>query len=163
MPSLAATSSRVLVPIVIGFEGRSFTTQQQVGDFGRFGLNDRASSVVVIGERWEVCENIRFGGRCVVLLPGRYASLSSMGLNDRVSSGRDISRTAQIAEYRYALSPVPAADSDNGIASQITLYEREDFQGAHFTTGKRVGNFQRIGFNDRALVCRGTWRPLGVV
>ena len=71
-----------------GFEGRSFTTEKQVGNFERYGFNDRASSVVVVGDRWEVCEDARFGGRCVVLRPGRYASLAAMGLNDRVSSVR---------------------------------------------------------------------------
>jgi len=66
-----------------GFQGRSFTTRQQVGDFERFGFNDRASSAVVTSNRWEVCDNTRFNGRCVVLRPGRYPSLAAMGINDR--------------------------------------------------------------------------------
>ena len=37
-----------------GFQGRSFSTQKQVGNFERAGFNDRASSVVVLNERWEV-------------------------------------------------------------------------------------------------------------
>ncbi|MEK6592471.1 MAG: beta/gamma crystallin family protein, partial [Pseudomonadota bacterium] len=78
-----------------GFQGRSFTTERQIGDFERFGFNDRASSVEVIGERWEVCEDTRFAGRCVVLRPGRYSSLAAMGLNDRVSSVRTVSRDAR--------------------------------------------------------------------
>lgn len=36
-----------------GFAGRSFTTSKQVGNFDRQGFNDRASSVVVAGERWD--------------------------------------------------------------------------------------------------------------
>lgn len=71
-----------------GFRGRSFTTDRSVGDFVRFGFNDRASSVIVRSGRWELCDDARFGGRCVVLRPGRYASLSVMGMNDRVSSVR---------------------------------------------------------------------------
>ncbi|MCE9639084.1 MAG: beta/gamma crystallin family protein, partial [Betaproteobacteria bacterium] len=66
-----------------GFQGRSFTTDKQVENFQRFGFNDRASSAVVVGDRWEVCEDSRFGGRCLVLRPGRYSSLTEMGLNDR--------------------------------------------------------------------------------
>ncbi|HQZ06613.1 MAG TPA: beta/gamma crystallin-related protein, partial [Burkholderiaceae bacterium] len=49
-----------------GFQGESFTTRRQVGDFGRFGFNDSASSVVVggdPGDRWQVCEDVRFNGR----------------------------------------------------------------------------------------------------
>ena len=75
---------RPITPQVIfyendGFGGRSFTTEKQVNNFQRFGFNDRASSVVVIGDRWEVCEDTGFSGRCVVLRPGRYASLERDG------------------------------------------------------------------------------------
>lgn len=93
-----------------GFSGRSFTTQKQVRDFERYGFNDRASSVVVVGALWEVCVDARFSGRCVVLRPGRYASLGAMGLNDRVSSVRAVSRHARIEDYRYAPQPVPVYD-----------------------------------------------------
>ena len=94
-----------------GFEGRSFTTEKQIGNFERNGFNDRASSVVVVGNRWEVCEDVRFGGRCVVLRPGRYPSLAAMGLNDRVSSVRTVSRNARIDDNRYAPAPVPVYDN----------------------------------------------------
>ena len=116
------------------FRGRSFTTDKQIGNFERFGFNDRASSAVVTGERWEVCDDVRFGGRCRVLAPGRYPSLAAMGLNDRISSTRD------------AGAPVAEA----GAPAQITFYENENFRGRSFTTDKQVGNFERFGFNDRA-------------
>jgi uncharacterized protein YcfJ len=93
------------------FQGRSFTTDRPVGDFSRYGFNDRASSVVVVGERWEVCEDIRFGGRCVVLRPGRYASLGNMALNDRVSSVRPMQRNARIDDSRYAPPAEPVYDN----------------------------------------------------
>jgi uncharacterized protein YcfJ len=93
-----------------GFEGRSFTAEKEVRNLERYGFNDRASSVVVIGARWEVCEDVRFGGQCVVLRPGRYPSLAAMGLNDRVASVRTVSRNARIDDSRYA--PAPAAASD---------------------------------------------------
>jgi len=70
------------------FGGRSFTTQRALADFTRAGFNDRASSAVVSGGRWILCDNSRFGGNCVRLRPGRYASLNAIGLNDRVSSAR---------------------------------------------------------------------------
>jgi uncharacterized protein YcfJ len=93
-----------------GFEGRSFTTEREIRNFERYGFNDRASSVVVLGDRWEVCEDARFSGRCVVLRPGRYPSLAAMGLNDRVSSVRDVSRNSRIDDNRYAPAPVAAGD-----------------------------------------------------
>jgi uncharacterized protein YcfJ len=128
-----------------GFRGQSFTTDKQVGNLERFGFNDRASSVVVTSDRWEICEDARFSGRCVILRPGQYPSLAAMGLNDRVSSVRDVSRDARIDEDRYAPAPVPA-----GAAPQITFYEHEGFRGQSFTTDKQVGNLERFGFNDRA-------------
>jgi uncharacterized protein YcfJ len=117
------------------FRGRSFTTDKSVGSLERFGFNDRASSAVVKGEPWEVCDDVRFGGKCAVLRPGRYPSLAAMGLNDRVSSTRD------------AGNAPPVADAG---APQITFYEREGFRGKTFTADKQIGNLERFGFNDRA-------------
>jgi uncharacterized protein YcfJ len=74
-----------------GFLGRTFRTQRAVGDFLSQGFNDRASSVVVEGGRWEVCDDNRFRGSCVVLRPGSYPSLGALGLNDRLSSARPTS------------------------------------------------------------------------
>ena len=93
-----------------GFEGRSFTTERQIDNFDRFGFNDRASSAVVLRDRWEVCEDARFRGQCIVLRPGRYASLAAMGLNDRVSSVRTVDGNARIDDHRYAPAPVAAYD-----------------------------------------------------
>ena len=70
------------------FAGRSVSIGQPVRDLTRLGFNDRASSVIIRGGRWTLCENARFGGHCVSLRPGRYPSLSAMGLNDKVSSVR---------------------------------------------------------------------------
>jgi len=116
-----------------GFRGRSFTTESQVANFERFGFNDRASSVVVARESWEVCENAQFGGRCVVLQPGQYASLAAMGLNNRVSS------------VRAARNAAPAP-----VAPKVTFYENERFTGRTFAIDQQVKNFARNQFNDRA-------------
>ena len=35
-----------------GFQGRSFTTERTINNLERFGFNDRASSVVVLRDRW---------------------------------------------------------------------------------------------------------------
>ena len=88
-----------------GFQGRSFSASKQIGNFERAGFNDRASSVIVLSDRWEVCDDARFEGRCVVLRPGRYPSLNAMGLNDRVSSVRPVVRSARVDDNRYAPAP----------------------------------------------------------
>jgi uncharacterized protein YcfJ len=73
-----------------GFRGRAFTANGEVSDFTRHGFNDRASSVIVDGGRWEMCQNARFDGRCIVLRAGRYESLSALGMNDNISSIRPV-------------------------------------------------------------------------
>ena len=136
-----------------GFRGQSFTTDRDIRDLERFGFSDRASSAVVQSERWEVCEDIRFGGRCVVLRPGRYPSLSAMGLNDRISSVRAIGRDERIVDNRYAPAPrvLPApAPYVPGPGSQITFFEHDGFQGQAFTADRDTPDFSRFGFNDRA-------------
>ena len=122
------------------FQGRAFTTQSPVVNFERFGFNDRASSVTVTSERWEVCEDVRYRGRCTVLRPGQYATLAAMGLNDRISSVRAIARSQRIEERRYA--PVPNM-------ARITFYEDERFGGRFFTTDTLVENFREKGLNDQ--------------
>lgn len=141
-----------------GFEGQSFTTKRQINDFESYGFNDRASSVVVLRDRWEVCEDARFDGQCVVLRPGRYDSLEAMGLNYPISSVRLVSRNTRVHESRYAPAPAPVY-ADN-TAQHVTFYEREGFQGRTFSTREQVGNFERYGFNDRAssvVVLRDQW------
>lgn len=93
-----------------GFDGRSFTADRQVRSFTRFGFNDRASSAVVQRGRWEVCTDVRFEGRCVLLRRGRYASLDALGLNDRISSVRPVQRATRYDDDRAPL-PQPVYDS----------------------------------------------------
>lgn len=71
-----------------GFDGRSVTAERRLSDLRQYGFNDRASSIVITGGRWEVCQDSYFNGRCVMLRPGRYPTLESMGLDDRISSLR---------------------------------------------------------------------------
>ena len=142
------TSAQVTFYENQSFQGRSFTTESQVANLDRFGFNDRASSVMVTGERWEVCEAVRYRGRCAVLRPGPYPTLAAMGLNNRISSVRAISRNQRIEERRYA--PAPAL-------AQITFYEDDRFGGRSFTTATLIENFRDKGFNDRvsSLVVSG--------
>ena len=103
------------------FDGRSFTTQRRLADFERGGFNDRASSAVVRSERFEVCSDADFRGRCVVLRPGQYPSLAAMGLNDRISSVRPVDRRARFDDERYA--PPPIVDRDYRQRPRERLYE----------------------------------------
>jgi uncharacterized protein YcfJ len=88
-----------------GFAGRAFTTYETIINLDRYGLNDKASSVVVEGQRYEVCEHERFQGRCVILRPGSYPSLGAMGLDNMVSSVRPIPWNVRVEPHRFAPEP----------------------------------------------------------
>lgn len=122
-PAAAAAPSNAQVIFYANenFQGQSFTAQSQIDDLTSFGFDNRASSAMVLGDNWEICENIQFSGRCVVLQPGRYASLVSMGMEDRVSSIRNLAANAQVSSDRYA--PLPAPVYDNRRRNDERLYE----------------------------------------
>lgn len=90
-----------------GFRGRAFTADRPIGNFADIGFNDRASSVIVQGGQWQVCEDAGFAGRCTVLRPGQYPSLAAIGLSDRISSTRR-ARGGQARPY-VPVAPPPAA------------------------------------------------------
>lgn len=93
------------------FHGRTFTTQRNINNLERFGFNDRASSVIVMNNRVEVCDDVRFGGQCTILRPGRYPSFSAMGINDRVSSVRIVDYSSRFDDHRYAPPTYPVYDN----------------------------------------------------
>lgn len=104
------------------FRGRAFTTDEAIPDFRGSGFNDRASSAIVDKGRWEACDAVAFGGRCVVLREGAYGSLAGMGLNDRVSSVR---RVNGHGHYIDAPDPMPQADYEYRRRPNERVYEAE--------------------------------------
>jgi Beta/Gamma crystallin len=81
-----------------GFRGQGFSVDHPIENFADRGFNDKASSAEVRGGSWQVCTDAYFQGRCVVLRPGRYPSLGSMGLNDQISSIRPLERYGRADE-----------------------------------------------------------------
>lgn len=76
------------------FDGRVYRSDTSVSNLGNTGFNDKASSVIVRNGRWQICSDADFRGTCVTLDAGEYRSLGSMGLNDKVSSVREIGHAA---------------------------------------------------------------------
>ena len=61
--------------------------------------------MVVESGRWEVCEDIRLQGHCVMLRKGSYETLRGLGLENRISSVRPLG-----ASERYVNeAPTPVA------------------------------------------------------
>ena len=55
-------------------------------------------ALVVRGGTWEVCTDARFDGHCVVLRPGNYPSLSAIGLDNSISSAREVTHFGRRGE-----------------------------------------------------------------
>jgi len=91
-----------------GFRGRAFTANGTVVNFDRTGFNDRASSMIIDGGRWEICEDAGFHGRCVIVRRGQYPSLNSIGMGNRISSIRPAGRDDRYSEAPPPPVPVPA-------------------------------------------------------
>ena len=88
------------------FHGEVFRVDGTVWNLDRTGFNDRASSAVVERGRWEVCEDARFAGRCIVLAPGSYPSLDAFGFGNRISSVRPVVQRAAYAVEAPPPAPV---------------------------------------------------------
>ncbi|HEX5388694.1 MAG TPA: beta/gamma crystallin-related protein [Burkholderiaceae bacterium] len=86
------------------YDGRSYVTHKRMGNLERAGFNERAVSLVVGSQRWEVCEAFRYRGRCAVITEGRYPSPRSMGLQQGAFSIRIVGD----AEAAAASADMPA-------------------------------------------------------
>jgi|SRR5690242_17464252 uncharacterized protein YcfJ len=137
------------------FRGRQFSTDRVVRNFDWVGFNDRASSVVVNGGNWQLCEDADFNGRCVVLQPGEYRSLSDMGLENSVSSVRPVGNSYGYNEDRRYVAggndyqrrdgerlfeaPVTSVRAVVGPPEQRCWVERRDFVGDANVPGAIAG------------------------
>jgi uncharacterized protein YcfJ len=121
------------------YGGRAVTTQHAVGNFRSVGFNDTASSVVIKGEPWEVCDAPDFGGKCMVLMPGSYRALGEMGLNNRVSSVRPARR-----------EPTPPPPPPPPPRGEITFFGGGGFTGPAVKMEQEAPDLKRYGFNNRA-------------
>lgn len=129
-----------------GFRGRSYSASQAIANFGDVGFNDRASSVVVRSGSWQLCSDAYFRGRCVTLGRGEYPSLSSMGLENAVSSVRELGGWS--------------GGGGGGGGARVVLYEGDGFSGRPYNVDGPIPNFDLLGFNDRArslVINEGTW------
>ena len=106
-----------------GFAGRSVELRGPQPDLRDHNFNDRASSAIVYGRAWEVCEHVHFEN-CRILEPGRYPDLRSMGLDNGISSLRPIRQGVRYNRDRYAPAPAyPVYDARR--RRDERLYEAE--------------------------------------
>ena len=87
-PAARAPNGDIEIFTEPNFGGRSLASRRDISNLGPTEFNDRASSIVVSSGRWEVCTDGEYGGRCVVLGPGRYPALG--GFANQISSLRRV-------------------------------------------------------------------------
>lgn len=137
------------------FRGRELRANDTIVNLDHTGFNDRASSVVIRDGVWQLCEDAHFRGHCVRLGPGEYPSLRAMGLNNRVSSAREI------RDYRSDRGYDRHWSRERGHGARAVIYSGRGFRGERFVVDRNaVPNLADSGFNDRAQslrVERGTW------
>ncbi len=127
----------------IEFGGRRTVITGAEPSLRRIDMNDAISSLMVRGGSWQLCSDDDFRGRCVVVGPGRYATLVEMGLNDEVSSARPA-----------------AANSRPDYGADLTFYEHDNFGGRRLDVGDDIADLGRSDFNDTAssiMIERGRW------
>jgi len=145
------------------FSGPNFSANGSVTNLANSGFNDRASSAVIRAGRWQLCSDDFFRGQCVTLQPGNYANLAALGLNNAVSSIREVGWNEGVTGGGGG--GVPAGGNAGGGSwnggGAITLYQAPGLGGGSVSLTGPVTNFDDIRFNDRAssaVVSRGTWQ-----
>jgi hypothetical protein len=172
----SAASAQIVLYENDNFNGRSYRASYSAPNLNDVGFNDKASSVTVRGGRWQLCDDAYFRGSCVTLGPGEYSSLRAMGMNDKVSSVRELGWTP---DGGGGWSGNNSYNSDSGYNNRYT-YNGNNYQGGNWGTGSRavlfsgynlsgeafvvnssgVSNLDRAGFNDKARSLRvesGYW------
>lgn len=141
------------------FNGKRLRAHDTIANLANSGFNDRATSVVVRDGVWQLCDDAYFRGRCVTLQPGRYRSLREIGLNNRISSAREIGDWGQPPRPGPGGGGGPGGGWGGG--SRAVLYSNPDFHGERFVVdGNLLPDLANTGFNDRAQslrVERGYW------
>jgi len=165
--STSAASAQISLYEFDGFGGRSYSSNHSVSNLADTGFNDRASSVVVRGGRWQVCSDAYFGGRCETLGPGEYRSLQPMGLGNKISSVRSLGWTPD-GGGGWGSTPPPQWGGGNassggnwGSGSRAILYSSFDLSGDSLVVPPSgFANLDWKGFNDKAKSLRveaGYW------
>lgn len=133
------------------FQGKQFDVRGAVDNLANTGFNDIASSARIRRGTWQLCDDAYFRGKCITLQPGDYPSLGNFGMNDKISSAREIG----------GYGPPPSQGGNWGGGARAVLYERPGFGGRSYVIDSNVvRDLANTGFNDRASSLRveqGYW------
>lgn len=120
------------------FRGQSVTLSDDAEDLRRQSFNDRTWSIRVTAGDWEVCEDINFRGRCILV-------------NTDVGSFHPANWVSSVRLVRNGQGP--GGGGGGGFerpSSGIRLFDGPNFTGQRFDTQSEIYDLSRQGFNDRA-------------
>lgn len=125
------------------FDGMALGLDRAQRHLADFGFDNKVASVVVRSGRWELCAEPDFRGSCLVLGPGRHASLPR-ALHHQLSSVRP-----------QGEAPGPTGDT------AVLLFDDGDFNGRSLPVNGPVPALGKRDMGDRvssAEVRRGVWQ-----
>lgn len=122
------------------FSGQRVEIDTEVTDLRQYRFNDMAASIQIArGERWLVCEDSHFRGRC-----------EEIGDDER-DLGRYRLRNT-ISSLRPLGGPWNGGGGGwGGSRRDVVLYDAPGFNGRSIRIDDDVYNLQRYGFNDQAM------------
>lgn len=161
-----AGDTEVIVYKQPNFRGQSYVVNGEVANL-EGGFARDASSLVVKGGYWEVCDQDHFRGNCYVLEPGQYPRLDS-NLNERIVSVRYLGNDQKLARRAYREEIREARREERRqyrerVAAQgaIDLYGRPNFRGRSVRVDDNAPDLYDRDFDGRAssaIVREGTWQ-----
>lgn len=72
-----------------GFQGRSYFTDHEVRKLSTKDMDDKISSIRVMGGVWQVCKDDKFEGRCEIV-DRSMPDTSVINMDDKISSVRPV-------------------------------------------------------------------------
>jgi hypothetical protein len=141
----------------VDFRGAVATFRQDEPDLSRTGLNDMISSMRVgPGERWEVCEDAFYRGRCLAV-SGEERDLRSISWNDTISSARRVGGDYLPPDAGGAPPYVPPYGPGAGAQRgwYIVLFDQPNYRGRASNVKGALPNFGRRV--QSVTIGRGVW------
>lgn len=138
-----------------GFTANAIEVDGPVSSMSDARFNDRASSIQVLGGRWEVCTDGRFRGRCEIITRD-VRDLRSIGMDNKISSVRRAERGGGFGPGPNR----PRGDRPDYGSGGITLFRDGNFRGDYRSFNSEIRSLGSVGFNDRASsieVTSGRW------
>lgn len=143
------------------YGGRSATLLEDTPNLARFGLDDKISSLRLgPNERWEVCEQPNYRGRCLVL-SGSQSNLGPTGWNDIISSarrvrGREAGRMGDRDGGRFGDRQGRPMQAGEG--GQLVFYTDRQFRGPSYNVDVSRPSLPGVVGQARSVHVIGVWQ-----